>query len=153
MFNHKTAEGEGDSKKKRTGQLSSSGPGLYWFWQLINIGAEVRTTRSTCVCVCVCVCVWMGWTITTLLRPVLGRKKIPPSHVASKRPTAFIWLKALTTKKELTCSYYEIQAGEMFNWALAEKAILFHSCCTVAVEIHRLLSICHFFSHFLYHRT
>lgn len=48
----------------------------------------------------------MAW-VETALRPVLRRL----SHVA----TAFIWLKALTTEKALTCTCYEIQSGELFK--------------------------------------
>lgn len=69
-------------KKGKIGQLSSLGPGLYWFWQLINVGAEVRTTMNTWV--------WHGlkhcWGLC------LGDRESP--HVASKIPTAFIWPKA-----------------------------------------------------------
>ena len=125
MFNYKTGEGEADSekyreKKEKIGQLSSLGPGLYWFWQLINIGAEVRTTMSTWV--------WHGlkhcWGLC------LGDRESP--HVASKIPTAFIWPKA--KEKVLTCTYYGIQALEVFYWTAAGKVTVFHGCCTVAVK-------------------
>lgn len=59
----------------------------------------------------------------------------PPGCLLKKKPTAFIWLKALTAGKALTCGCYAIQAGEVFNLTLAEKATLSHSCCTAAVEI------------------
>lgn len=57
----------------------------------------------------------MTW-VETPLRPVLRRS----SHVA----TAFIWLKALTTEKALTCTYYEIQSGELFKLKLPMKAAI-----------------------------
>lgn len=120
-------------KKGKIGQLSSLGPGLYWFWQLINVGAEVRTTMSTWV--------WHGlkhcWGLC------LGDRESPPmSPLKSLLPS---FGQKHQQEKVLTCTYYGIQALEVFYWTVAWKVTVFHGCCTVAVKIHRLLSICHFF--------
>lgn len=142
MFNYKTGEGEADSEKyrKKKEKLDS-----FHHWGLGSIDSDSLSTlvqKWEQLWVPECdmawntaeACVW-----ETESPPMLPLKSLLPSFGQKHQQ-----------EKVLTCTYYGIQALEVFYWTVAWKVTVFHGCCTVAVKIHRLLSICHFFFFFLF---
>lgn len=100
MFDYKTAEGEGDSKKLDS--FHHRGPGSI---DSDSLSTSVLMWEQRGVPECD-----MGWNTAE----ACAWKKENPPMLPQKTPTAFIWLKALATET-LTWTYYEIQAGEVFN--------------------------------------